>query len=43
MKTAMMLLPLVCILAGFLLYQRKFRIDETLYAQILSDLEQRDK
>ena len=39
MKVAMMLLPLVCILAGFILYARKFKIDETMYAQIVEDLE----
>ena len=39
MKVAMMLLPLVCILAGFILYAKKFKIDETMYAQIVKDLE----
>ena len=39
MKVAMMLLPLVCILAGFILYARKFKIDEAMYAQIVEDLE----
>lgn len=39
MKVAMMLLPLVCILAGFILYAKKFRIDETMYAQIVEELE----
>ena len=38
MKVAMMLLPLVCILAGFILYAKKFKIDETMYAQIVEDL-----
>jgi len=41
MKVAMMLLPLICILVGFVIYQKKFVIDEELYAQIISDLEER--
>ena len=40
MKIAMMILPLVCILVGFVIYNKKFIIDEKLYAQIVSDLEQ---
>lgn len=43
MKIAMMLLPLVCILAGFLIYHRKFKIDEAMYAQILQDLQDRQE
>ena len=42
MKISMMILPLVCILVGFFLYQKKFKIDEKLYAQIVSDLEERN-
>ena len=42
MKIAMMILPLICILVGFILYQKKFKIDEVLYAQILADLEERN-
>ncbi len=38
MKLSMMILPLVCILIGFVLYQKKFKIDEELYAKIVSDL-----
>lgn len=41
MKVAMMLLPLICILIGFVIYQKKFIIDEELYAQIVSDLDQK--
>ena len=41
MKIAMMLLPLVCIVVGFIIYNKKFRIDEKLYAQIVADLEAR--
>ena len=42
MKLSMMILPLVCILVGFVLYQKKFKIDEELYATIVSDLEARN-
>lgn len=41
MKLSMMILPLICIVVGFILYQKKFKIDEELYAKILSDLEER--
>ena len=42
MKISMMILPLICILIGFFLYQKKFKIDEELYAKIVSDLEERN-
>ena len=42
MKISMMILPLICILIGFVLYMKKFRIDEKMYAKILSDLEERE-
>ena len=42
MKISMMILPLICILVGFVLYQKKFKIDEKLYAEIVSDLENRN-
>ena len=38
----MMILPLICILIGFFLYSKKFKIDEEMYAKILSDLEARN-
>lgn len=41
MKIAMMLLPLVCIVIGFVIYSKKFKIDEKMYAQIVSDLKER--
>ncbi len=41
MKISMMIFPLICILIGFVLYQKKFKIDEEFYAKILSDLEER--
>ena len=43
MKLSMMILPLICILIGFALYIKKFKIDEKMYAKILSDLEARDE
>ncbi len=41
-KLFMMILPLICILAGFILYQKKFKIDEKFYEQIVTDLEERN-
>jgi melibiose permease/lactose/raffinose/galactose permease len=43
MKLSMMILPLICILIGFFLYQKKFKIDEKMYEQICKDLEERNK
>ena len=43
MKIAMMILPLICILIGFVLYSKKFKIDEKMYAKILSDIEERER
>ena len=43
MKLSMMILPLICILIGFFLYQKKFKIDEKFYEQIVSDLEVRNE
>ncbi|MBE6634838.1 MAG: MFS transporter [Ruminococcaceae bacterium] len=42
MKISMMILPLICILVGFFLYIKKFKIDEKMYAEIISDLEKRN-
>ena len=41
MKLSMMILPLICILVGFWIYNRKFKIDEKMYAGMLEDLEKR--
>ena len=41
MKTAMMVFPLICIVEGFLLYLKKYKIDRKLYEQILKDLKER--
>ena len=43
MKISMMILPLICILIGFVIYNKNFKIDEKLYAKILEDLEARGK
>ena len=43
MKLSMMILPLICILVGFILYVKKFKIDEEMYAKILSDLNEREQ
>lgn len=41
LKVAMMVLPLVFIAASFLVYRFKFRIDETTFKKIVSDLRER--
>lgn len=43
MKIAMMIFPLICILLSFIIYIKKFKIDEKLYAQIIEDLEMRNR
>ena len=43
MKGAMMILPLICILVGFVIYYKKFKIDEETYAQIVEDLQERNR
>ncbi|MCE5343638.1 MAG: glycoside-pentoside-hexuronide (GPH):cation symporter [Eubacteriales bacterium] len=41
MKVSMLLLPLITIVAGYIVYMKKFKIDEKRYAEILSDLKAR--
>jgi sugar (glycoside-pentoside-hexuronide) transporter len=41
MKVAMLVLPFLCILAGYLIYRYKYKIDHKMYMEILSDLEAR--
>lgn len=41
MKAAMMVLPLICILAGFVIYLKKYKIDRKMYETILEELRQR--
>ena len=43
MKVAMMIIPLILIIIGFVLYMKKFRIDEEFYQQILTDLASKPK
>ncbi len=38
-KCAMFILPLIAIVAGYFIYLRKYKIDESFYASILQDLE----
>lgn len=41
LKAAMFILPLVCILAGYVVYRLKYKIDGKMYSQILEDLQAR--
>ena len=41
MKIAMMILPLLCIVAGFVIYIKKFKIDEKMYETIVKDLDRK--
>jgi melibiose permease/lactose/raffinose/galactose permease len=41
MKAAMLLFPLLCIVASYIIYRMKYKIDGNFYAQILSDLRSR--
>lgn len=41
LKIAMMVLPLICILVGYLIYHSKYRIDKRFYDAMLNDLQTR--
>ena len=41
MKSAMLILPLICIVAGYLIYLFKYKIDRAMFDRILSDLADR--
>lgn len=41
MKMAMMVFPLLCIIAGYLLYRSKYKIDKQMYNHILEELRER--
>ena len=41
LKAAMMILPLVCIVVGFLIYRKKYILDEERYAKIVKENEER--
>ena len=42
-KVAMMILPLVCIVIGFVIYRAKYILDEEMYAKIVEELDERKK
>lgn len=42
MKASMFALPLVFIVAGYIIYLKKYKISETFYQEILHDLEERE-
>ena len=42
-KIAMFVIPVALILIGYFIYLKKFKIDEKFYAQILKDLDEREK
>ena len=42
-KASMFALPLVFIVAGYIIYLKKYKISETFYKEILHDLEKREK
>ena len=42
-KTSMFALPLVFIVAGYIIYLKKYKISETFYGEILHDLAEREK
>ena len=42
-KIAMMILPLVCIVIGFIIYRAKYILDENMYAKIVEELDERKK
>ena len=41
MKLAMMILPLIAIIAGYFVYRSKFKIDEKKYAEIVNALKEK--
>lgn len=41
MKIAMMVFPIICIIAGYVLYRRKYKIDSRMYNRIIGELQDR--
>ncbi len=41
LKMAMMVFPLICILVGFLIYRKKYILDEEMYQRIVEELNER--
>ena len=42
-KMAMMIFPLVCIVIGFIIYRKKYILDEEMYKKIVEELNERKK
>lgn len=42
-KIAMMILPLICIVIGFIIYRTKYILDEEMYKKIVEELDERKK
>jgi len=42
LKISMFVIPLIFIVAGYIIYLKKFKIDEAFYAKILKELKERD-
>ena len=40
-KIAMLLIPVICIVAGYIIYIKKFKIDEDFYSEIIDDIKAR--
>jgi melibiose permease/lactose/raffinose/galactose permease len=41
MKSAMLIFPLICIVASYLIYRAKYKIDRKMYAQIIAELKEK--
>jgi melibiose permease/lactose/raffinose/galactose permease len=41
LKAAMMVFPLICIIIGFLIYRKKYILDEEMYQKIIEELSER--
>lgn len=42
LKAAMMVFPLICIIVGFLIYRKKYILDEEMYQKIIEELAERN-
>jgi melibiose permease/lactose/raffinose/galactose permease len=43
LKVAMFAIPLVFIVAGYIIYLKKFKIDEKFYTRILAELKEKEQ
>lgn len=43
LKMAMMVFPLICIVVGFIIYRKKYILDEEMYKKIVEELAERNK